>query len=237
MKPYLKIPIVECGEPLVPIPLEQFTVDLIHPYVKLGADYQGASPYFLRQGVLEALIRSQATLQQEHPGWKISIFDAYRPVEVQQYMVDYTFTQAVQAKGWTVGELSSSQRDEIWAEVCEFWAVPSTDPATPPPHSTGAAVDVTLADSDGNPVEMGGEIDELSPRSHPHYYANAQTARDRQYRTHRQILATAMQSSGFRRHPGEWWHFCLGDQMWAWLGLQDDPSHPRAARYGRVLSD
>ena len=31
---------------------------------------------------------------------------------------------------------------------------PSADPATPPPHSTGGAVDLTLADIAGHPLEM-----------------------------------------------------------------------------------
>ena len=39
MKPYQKIPILECGEPLVPIPLEQFAIESPHPYEKLGASY------------------------------------------------------------------------------------------------------------------------------------------------------------------------------------------------------
>jgi D-alanyl-D-alanine dipeptidase len=25
-----------------------------------------------------------------------------------------------------------------------------------------------------------------------------------------------MDAAGFSRHANEWWHFSLGDQMWAW---------------------
>jgi D-alanyl-D-alanine dipeptidase len=25
-----------------------------------------------------------------------------------------------------------------------------------------------------------------------------------------------MAAAGFARHPNEWWHFSLGDQLWAW---------------------
>ncbi len=60
MKPYQKIPILECGEPLVPIPLEQFAVESPHPYQKVGATYGEASPYLLRQSVLTALVTAQA---------------------------------------------------------------------------------------------------------------------------------------------------------------------------------
>jgi D-alanyl-D-alanine dipeptidase len=98
MKPYQTIPILECGEPLVPIPLEQFAVEAPHPYEKLGAPYTEASPYYLRQSVLRALITAQSQLQQQYRGWRIQIFDAYRPVAVQQFMVDHTFSEVVQAQ-------------------------------------------------------------------------------------------------------------------------------------------
>ncbi|MDY6784414.1 MAG: M15 family metallopeptidase [Cyanobacteriota bacterium] len=224
---YPPIPIVECGEPLVPIPPDRFAFVTPHPYVKAGADYKGQSPYFLRQRVLEALIQAQDNLQRLHPQWQIQIFDAYRPVEVQQHMVDYTFAEVLRDRGLTPDTLSSQREAEIREQVYEIWAVPSFDPAEPPPHSTGGAVDVTLADGSGNPVEMGSDIDELSPRSHPDYYANSTQTPDRQYNAHRQLLKTVMVEAGFCRHPREWWHFCLGDRMWAWL------SETPNARYGR----
>ncbi len=234
MKPYQQIPILECNEPLVPIPLEQFAVELPHPYEKLGANYGERSPYYLRQGVLNALRKAQVQLQQHYPGWRLKIFDAYRPVEVQQFMVDYTFASAVQARGFDREELSREQRQDIWQQVYQFWAVPSDDPAAPPPHSTGAAIDITLVDAQGYTVEMGSEIDELSPRSHPNYYANSTEKEEQQYHGRRQLLNQVMHAVGFRRHPGEWWHFSLGDQMWAWQHNQENPANCFTAHYGRV---
>ncbi len=73
MKPYRQVPIQECGEPLVAIPLRLFAVETPHPYIKCGADYQGKSPYYLRQGVLDRLIQAQERLQQLQPGWKLQI--------------------------------------------------------------------------------------------------------------------------------------------------------------------
>jgi D-alanyl-D-alanine dipeptidase len=231
MKPYQKIPIQECGEPLVPIPLEQFAVESPHPYEKLGAPYGDTSPYYLRESVIAALISVQAELQQRHADWRIQIFDAYRPVAVQQFMVDHTFAEVVQAQNLDPETLSDDQRDSILQQVYQIWAVPSPNPKTPPPHSTGAAIDLTLVDATGQMIDMGSAIDELSPRSHPDYYANQP---DKPYHEHRQLLRNVMYSAGFRRHPGEWWHFCLGDQMWAWLCNQDNPTVTVTARYGRV---
>jgi len=234
MKPYQQIPILECEELLVPIPLELFAVESPHPYQRLGANYGERSPYHLRQSVLNSLLQAQAQLQNYHPNWRIQIFDAYRPVAVQQFMVDYTFSQVVQAQGLTLSKLLENQRQVIWEQVYQIWAVPSLDSATPPPHSTGAAVDITLVDSTGQIVNMGSAIDELSARSHPDFFANSAEALERQYHHHRQLLWDVMRSSGFQRHPGEWWHFCLGDQMWAWLSHQKEPTKPVVARYGRI---
>jgi D-alanyl-D-alanine dipeptidase len=230
MKPYQAIPIRECGEPLLPIPLEYFVVENPPPYQKLGADYQGKSPYYLRQGVITALLTANTKLNQLKPGWKIKIFDAFRPLQVQQFMVDYTFNSICQERGLIPNQLSQEQQENIYQEVYKFWAIPSDNPLTPPPHSTGAALDITFVDDQGNLVDMGGEIDEISERSNPNYYANSSNKKDKEYHYLRELLNQIMQEANFQRHPGEWWHFCLGDQMWAWLCNLTNV----IAKYGRV---
>jgi len=235
MKPYQQIPILECEELLVPIPLELFAVELPHPYQRLGAPYKERSPYHLRQSVLNSLLQAQAQLQRYYPNWRIQIFDAYRPVAVQQFMVNYTFAEVVKNQGFTPAQLSKAQQQAIWEQVYQIWAVPSLDPNTPPPHSTGAAVDITLVDHAGKTVNMGSAIDEVSGRSHPDYFANSNNTVVLQYHTHRQLLWDVMRQAGFQRHPGEWWHFSLGDQMWAWLSNQTNLANPVVARYGRII--
>ncbi len=234
MKPYQQIAITECGELLVPIPLNTFAVESPHPYQLVGAIYVQTSPYYLRQGVLDSLIQAQAYLQLKHINWRIQIFDAYRPVAVQQFMVDYTFTQVVEAQKLSIANLSAAQREDIWQQVYQIWAVPSFNPLTPPPHSTGAAIDITLVDDMGKVVNMGSPIDELSPASHPDYFASSSAPEQQEYHQHRQLLWDVMNFAGFARHPSEWWHFCQGDQMWAWLNNMINPVKPVVARYGRV---
>jgi zinc D-Ala-D-Ala dipeptidase len=230
MKPYQQVDIIECGEPLVPIPLELFAVESAHAYAKVGAPYGMRSPYYLREGVLNCLIEARSHLQLQYPGWQIQIFDAYRPVEVQQYMVDYTLAETAKSQGLEPDNLTLQQRQDLLQQVYQIWAVPSFDLATPPPHSTGGAVDVTLVDERGKPVDMGSPIDEMSARSHPDFYANSTDAIEQKYHAQRQLLRDVMHSAGFLRHPHEWWHFSLGDQMWAWL-----MNHGEKARYGRVI--
>ena len=230
MRPYYQIPIIECGEPLVKIPLELFAVESPHPYQKLGANYGGHSPYYLRQNVVENLIQAQNNLQLLYPNWYIQIFDAYRPVAVQQFMVDYSFGEALRERDLTEQELSPQQREDVWKAVYEIWAVPSLDMNTPPPHSTGAAVDITIVNDLGEVVDMGSPIDEMSDRSHPEYYINS----NQKYDANRQLLRDVMLKAGFQRNPREWWHFSFGDQMWAWLYNQSHPETVTTARYGRL---
>jgi D-alanyl-D-alanine dipeptidase len=235
MRPYHQVPIQECGQPLVAIPLELFAVESPHPYEKLGAPYGEHSPYFLRQSLVDSLIAAQNHLQLLCPDWRIQIFDAYRPVAVQQFMVDYTFAEVVRERGFVEAELSATQRQEIWQEVYKIWAEPSLDKKTPPPHSTGAAVDVTLVDETGEVVDMGSPIDELSERSLPDYYAISDIPEVQQYHGNRLLLCDVMEKAGFKRNPREWWHFSLGDQMWAWLHNQANPDQNFVARYGRLV--
>ena len=203
---YSDVPIQECGEPLVKIP-NIFVLTQPHPYVRLNAPYGNLSPYYLRSGVLQKLELAQQQLQDHCPQWRFKIFDAFRPVAVQQFMVDYTKHQ-----------LAPYFKDEaeLMARVYQFWAVPSSDRATPPPHSTGAAVDLTLIDDNNQEVEMGGAIDDVADYSEPNYFENKPDCL--KYHRHRQILKNSMLAAGFQQHPKEWWHFSYGDQMWSWLG-------------------
>ncbi len=232
MKPYNLIPIQDCREPLVEIP-PQIARETPHPYLRLSAPYGDHSPYWLRQGVLDRLLLAQTKLHQMQPNWNIQIFDAYRPIAVQQYMVNYTFEQLLKSKSLTVNSLEPNQHQALLQEVYRFWAEPSLDPQTPPPHSTGAALDVTLVDHAGIPVEMGSPIDEMSPRSYPNHYVALESART--FHQNRLLLHQAMSSAGFEQHPKEWWHFSWGDQLWAWLVCQKpDSSHNTKpiAQYG-----
>jgi len=234
VKPYHQVPIQDCNEPLIAIPLNNFAVELPHPYVKLGANYGDNSPYCLRKGVVQALLEAQFLLEKRFPDWKIKIYDAYRPVGVQQFMVNHTYNCLLKELNLREQQLSAQKRQDLWSQVYSIWAAPSLDQKMPPPHSTGAAVDVTIANERDENLNMGGDIDELNQRSHPDYYVSGEDGDNQQYQFNRQLLNRVMTNAGFYRHPGEWWHFSLGDQMWAWTHNQNNANSQVAARYGRV---
>ena len=214
MRPWSPIPIEECGEPLQELPREFLRMEP-HPYMALGAPY-GASgnPFQLRQGVVQRLLKAQQRLSDHDPSLRLSIFDAWRPIAVQAFMVEHSIADLCRERG--VELMSGDAFDRVVADVGRFWAAPSRDPATPPPHSTGAAVDLTLSSREGIPLEMGGEIDAIGAISEPEHYAGQEDPDARCWHQRRQLLADVMDASGFAQHPNEWWHYSFGDQLWAW---------------------
>ncbi|MEA5440998.1 M15 family metallopeptidase [Cyanobium gracile] len=216
LRPWSPIPIDDAGEPLDELPATLWRLEP-HPYQRLGAPYgAGASPFRLRRGVIVRLKTAQGLLQQQQPHWRLAIFDAWRPLAVQAFMVRHAFREACRERSLDPDAAGPAQA-AVAAEVDRFWAPPSPDPATPPPHSTGAAVDLTLAEADGRPLAMGGEIDAIGPISHPDHYAEAPPGSEAaDWHVRRLLLVGVMAAAGFAQHPNEWWHFSHGDQLWAW---------------------
>ena len=214
MRPWSPIPIEECGEPMQALPPALLRIEP-HPYMALGAPY-GASgnPFQLRLGVVQRLLDAQQQLVEHDPGLRLSIFDAWRPIAVQAFMVDHSIAELCRERGVEVR--SGDAFDQVVADVGRFWAAPSRDPMTPPPHSTGAAVDLTLSSSDGTPLAMGGEIDAIGAVSEPQHYAGREDSDAQRWHQRRQLLADVMGAAGFAQHPNEWWHYSFGDQLWAW---------------------
>lgn len=231
LRPWSPIPIEEGGEPLLPLPPALCRLEP-HPYASLGAPYgERACPFRLRKGVVERLLLAQELLREHRPAWRLAIFDAWRPVAVQRFMVHHALAEACRERGLDP-EGSGPAWEALREEVGCFWAPPSDDPATPPPHSTGGAVDLTLASDSGGPLDMGGAIDAIGPISHPLHHAAAAAAdpggEAARWHGHRLLLARVMEAAGFAQHPQEWWHFSYGDQLWAWRTGQGQ------AIYGRI---
>lgn len=230
LRPWSPIPIHDNGEPLEDLPEALWRLEP-HPYQSLGAPYGGAGPFRLRRGVIARLLAAQELLREQQPHWRLAIFDAWRPLAVQRFMVRQALEQECRARGLDP-DAPGPALEEVRQLVGRFWAPPSDDPATPPPHSTGAAVDLTLADGEGRELAMGGAIDALGPISEPEHYAALAAAEPggeaAEWQRRRRRLAGCLAQVGFAQHPNEWWHYSHGDQLWAWR--QGAPQ----ACYGRV---
>ncbi|MDO8518333.1 MAG: M15 family metallopeptidase [bacterium] len=137
-----KLPIIECGEPLVPIgPFSRY------PHIATSAIYAGErqdSPYaygqldgallttFVRQGVAEHLAQVAFRLPPRHMPL---VLDAYRPLSVQRALFLY-YCDVLIKRG--------IPGDQALEEAQQFVSIPSEDPTCPPPHNTGGAVDLTI---------------------------------------------------------------------------------------------
>lgn len=169
-----------------------------------------------RETVLSMLLSVNFYLRKY--GLELYVFDAYRPIEVQNFFYfkwvpEYlNIKYKMKSEGW------------IRKEVDKYWASGSKSLSeilvSPPPHSTGAAVDLTIRFIDTKQhLEMGSMFDDTSERSH----VNILEKKDKEEMSfteeealkNRRLLFNIMNEIGFSSHPKEWWHFSYGDQMWS----------------------
>ena len=241
LRPWNHIKINECNEPLVSIPESIFRLTP-HPYMSLGAPYStGLDPWVLRPSVLKRLIRAQQYLSDISSHLQLALFDAWRPISVQKFMFNYTIQETCKSKGIDINDLSvNGDINDVIEEVGRFWAKPSSNPLTPPPHSTGAAIDLTLADMNGNSLDLGCEIDFIGAESSPDFYKKNNLgmpcSKYQVFHNRRSLLFSVMEQAGFVQHPNEWWHFSYGDQLWAWTSNQGIPIYGAALEVSKDIT-
>jgi len=206
------ITINESNEKLIEIPSE-FLRFSPHPYETLNAPYEGKSPFFLRSAVVERLKLAQARLHTLKRGYKLKIFDAYRPLSVQKFMIEYDTNRiSLEMFDAAFRELLHKQKMELQEIISHFWSPIGKDiVSNPPPHSTGGALDLTIVDSNEVELDMGTAIDALVDASESNYYKDKNVT----YQRKRELLVEVMSYAGFVQLPTEWWHFSYGDQIWA----------------------
>lgn len=201
---WARLPIVECGEPLVPLTDEDASHRILFRAQYVLDGIPGApETIWVRSGVRDRLRRAAGLLP---PRLVLTVFDGHRPLIVQKYLYDAYEAQLRRERP----ELSG---DELLMAVRQFVAAPNPDPACPPPHRTGGAVDVYLTDAEtGEALAMGTAPDETRPASLTRYFEE-QPAEP--FTTNRRLLFFAMTWAGFTNYRGEWWHYDYGNQRWA----------------------
>lgn len=110
-------------------------------------------------------------------GHTLVVFDSYRPSAVQEV---------------------------FWGILPDARYV--ADPAVGSNHTRGVAVDLSLLDASGQPLDMGTGFDAMCDQSH-HDRDDLPAAVQR----NRQILLGIMLHAGFRALATEWWHYELPD--------------------------
>ncbi|MBC8319780.1 MAG: hypothetical protein H8E34_03550 [Bacteroidetes bacterium] len=97
-----------------------------------------------------------------------------------------------------------------------------------PPHSTGAALDLTLKSIETKELLfMGNIFDDVGKIVYTDYYEKVQqhsilTLSEEEAQKNRRLLYWCMKNGDFENFPTEWWHFSFGDQAWAVLNEQPE---------------
>lgn len=118
-------------------------------------------------------------------GYTIVIYDCYRPISIQ-----YKMYEIVKNPEWVAKPAKGSN------------------------HNRGAAIDLSLADENGNLLDMGGAFDEFSEVSHYSYAGISAEAKK-----NRKVLRTIMLRAGFSAYESEWWHFDYKKKRYPASGL------------------
>lgn len=168
----------------------------------VGKDMYGLlnDAYFEREFALR-IAHAQQILRERYPDLRLLIYDAARPISVQRAMrrcVEGTPLESFVADGTKGGR-----------------------------HNYGVAVDLTIATSDGIPLDMGAPFDDFSntaavkgdadtseaaTRTPEVYraYAEEQVRSDvlsRKAADNRMLLIEVMHEAGLVPYRREWWHF------------------------------
>ncbi len=167
---------------------------------------------YLRESVAEKLLKVNQRLR--HLDFEVHVFDGWRPPEIQKYFY-YTWMPRFINDHLIRKGLKPLIGDALDREVNRFWAKPradgSVDPLSPPAHTTGGAVDLTLRERRGRLLDMGSGFDDFTDRARTDFY-EGNTWR-RRVLQNRRLLFNAMREQGFESNPNEWWHHSIGDQM------------------------
>lgn len=141
------------------------------------------------------VVQAQAILRKRYPDYSLLIYDAARPLSVQRRMrktVEGTPYTAYVADGTRGGR-----------------------------HNYGVAVDLTIVDGEGKPLDMGAGFDDFTRKAwvgedDAFSLSEYKTYVDRLHREgliseqaakNRKLLLEIMDSVGLRPYVKEWWHY------------------------------
>ena len=168
--------------------------------------YGSFNQCYLRKEAAEKLVAAQKYLTESHPEYHLLVYDALRPRRVQQQMWDMV-------KG-------TPQQQYV------------ANPEHGSIHNYGAAVDLTIADKNGKPIDMGTPFDYFDVKAQPRYEtffidSSKISGSDLTKRIkikirndirnsglltqnaleNRLLLRDIMKKAGFIPLASEWWHF------------------------------
>jgi D-alanyl-D-alanine dipeptidase len=147
--------------------------------------YHDLTRAYLHPEAARALLKAQAALKRIRPDLSLKVYDAARPMSVQQIMWD-----AVKDTDKQIYVSNPARGGGL--------------------HNYGLAVDVTLCDvATGDTLTMGTHIDYFGKRAQVRHEATfiADGSLSREAYENRLLLRNVMTSAGYKVLLSEWWHF------------------------------
>lgn len=146
--------------------------------------YGDLTEAYLMPEVAEALVKAHSLLKEKHPHYSFIIYDAARPMSVQQKM-------------WDVVKGTSKYK---------YVSNPANGGGL---HNYGLAVDISILDENWQPLSMGVPVDHLGFESHITEESKlvAKGIITEQEKANRELLRELMIRVGFKPLASEWWHF------------------------------
>lgn len=127
-------------------------------------------------------------------GYRVMIFDAYRPQSAVKHFVR-----------WSQKKDDMRMHDEFYPEYKnKTLLVDEGYIARNSSHTRGSAIDMTITDMNGVPLDMGTGFDYFGKKA----WHGAKGITPEQT-ANRELLREVMQRNGFRMFEKEWWHYKL----------------------------
>ncbi|MCQ2094048.1 MAG: M15 family metallopeptidase [Bacteroidaceae bacterium] len=141
---------------------------------------------YLHPDAAKALKKAQTRLRQLHPELSLIVFDAARPMSVQQKM-------------WNV--VKGTKKNIYVSNPANGGGL----------HNYGFAVDISICDANGDTIPMGTKVDFMGRAAHPEFETEMLRKKviTQQAILNRMLLRTVMEAGGFKVLRTEWWHFNL----------------------------
>lgn len=178
---------------------------MIHPHIIVDLPYATTNNFvshqvypenkgYILSELVPGLKKVQEKLDLREEGFRLKLLDGYRPFSVQEKLFSLCPNETYLSKPErSQGEMIKGSR-----------------------HSRGAAIDLTLCNSQGQELKMPSEFDEFSIKAHRNY-----DGLDPEIVFHVTLLENLMEEEGFIGLPHEWWHFDF--KNWEKFPLLDIP--------------
>lgn len=136
-------------------------------------------------------------------GYNFKIWDGFRKKETQRF-IRINFKRRLE-------NLHPDWGKKKILETLNLFTGPPLKKARPTMkgHFTGGAIDLTIINEKEEELDMGTDLDDITEKAALNYFEKKKllSAREKNIKKNRRLLARVMKKAGFKSYPPEWWHW------------------------------